>query len=148
MMKRLKGFTLIELMIVVSVIAILAAIAYPSYMDSVRKSRRTDGMAALVNVQLAQQKLRSNCRFFAGGVAGAEACGADAAASTVRAGAMSQDGWYAISIANASGTGYTVTATPQGDQVNDSAEGAACTLVLTVSAANPNGVGTPAACWD
>lgn len=46
------GFTLIELMIVVAVIAILASIAYPSYMDSVRKSRR--GQAKADMVELAQ----------------------------------------------------------------------------------------------
>ena len=50
--KRSAGFTLIELMIVVAVIALLAAIALPSYQDSVRKSRRADAKAALV--QLAQ----------------------------------------------------------------------------------------------
>jgi prepilin-type N-terminal cleavage/methylation domain-containing protein len=43
-----KGFTLIELMIAVVVIAILAAIAYPSYQDSVRKSRRADAKSALM----------------------------------------------------------------------------------------------------
>ena len=47
MLKRQRGFTLIELMITVAVIAILAAIAYPSYQDSIRKSRRTDGKNAL-----------------------------------------------------------------------------------------------------
>lgn len=45
-----KGFTLIELMIVVAVISILAAIAYPSYQDSVRKSRRADAKAALLEL--------------------------------------------------------------------------------------------------
>jgi type IV pilus assembly protein PilE len=47
MLKRQGGFTLIELMITVAVIGILAAIAFPSYQDSVRKSRRTDGKNAL-----------------------------------------------------------------------------------------------------
>jgi type IV pilus assembly protein PilE len=43
----LKGFTLIELMIVVVVIGILAAIAFPSYQDSVKKSRRAEAAAVL-----------------------------------------------------------------------------------------------------
>lgn len=47
-MKRQWGFTLIELMIVVAVVAILAAIAYPTYQDSVRKSRRADAQAVLL----------------------------------------------------------------------------------------------------
>ncbi|MBL8253966.1 MAG: type IV pilin protein [Candidatus Competibacter sp.] len=43
-----RGFTLVELMIVVAVIGILAAIAYPSYQDSVRKSRRADAKSVLL----------------------------------------------------------------------------------------------------
>ncbi|QQS55886.1 MAG: type IV pilin protein [Candidatus Competibacteraceae bacterium] len=43
------GFSLLELMIVVAVIGILAAIAYPSYQDSVRKSRRADAKSVLLN---------------------------------------------------------------------------------------------------
>ena len=42
------GFTLIELMIVVALIAIIAAIAYPSFIDSVRKARRADAQTGLM----------------------------------------------------------------------------------------------------
>lgn len=148
MIKSKKGFTLVELMIVISIIAILAAIAYPSYIDFVRKSRRADAQAALANVQLAQQKLRSSCRFYAGTAGAAENCGASAADSTVRMPATSPDGWYALALSNASATGFTVTATGQRDQANDEEGGVACTMVLSVSAANPNGLRTPARCWD
>lgn len=146
--KRSKGFTLMELMIVVGIVALLATIAYPSYQASVRKARRADGAAALTNIQLAQQKLRSSCRFYAGTLAAADNCGATAAGSTIEAPALSPDGRYAITLTNASGTGYTVTATGLGDQANDRQGGVACTLVLAVSAANPNGLRTPADCWD
>jgi len=47
-MLKNQGFTLIELIIVVAIIGILAAIAYPSYQDSVRKSRRADAKEVLL----------------------------------------------------------------------------------------------------
>lgn len=50
-----QGFTLIELMIVVAVIGILAAIAYPSYIDSVRKSRRALAKSALMEAAQKQE---------------------------------------------------------------------------------------------
>ncbi|MBV6845533.1 MULTISPECIES: type IV pilin protein [Xanthomonas] len=51
-----RGFTLIELMIVVAVIAILAAVAYPSYQEQVRKARRGQAKADLVEyAQLAER---------------------------------------------------------------------------------------------
>ena len=57
MMRRESGFTLIELMIVVVIVAILAAVAYPSYQNSVQKGRRSDGMAKINEVMQAQETL-------------------------------------------------------------------------------------------
>lgn len=54
-----RGFTLIEVMIVVVVVAVLVAVAYPSYQNSIRKSRRVEAMTALSNIQQAQERHRS-----------------------------------------------------------------------------------------
>jgi len=50
------GFTLIELMIVVAIVAILAAVAYPSYLDSVRKGKRAEGRTALIETLQQQER--------------------------------------------------------------------------------------------
>jgi len=51
-----NGFTLIELMIVVVIIGILAMVAYPSYQESITKTRRADGMALLTEIVNAQER--------------------------------------------------------------------------------------------
>lgn len=143
---RTKGFTLIELVVVMAVVAILAAIAFPSFQTQMRKSRRADAHAAITQLQMAQERLRGNCRFYAQAIGAADACGAGANATTVRAAASSSEGYYTIAIRAGSATGnaYVIEATPQGPQAADKN----CSpIILTMNAANPNGLKTPADCW-
>ena len=55
-----RGFTLIEVMIAVVIVAILVAVALPAYQNSIRKSRRSEAFAALSNVQQMQERHRSS----------------------------------------------------------------------------------------
>ena len=118
--KSVKGFTLIELMIVMAVIGILAAIAFPSYQDSVRKARRADAYESLLDCAAAQS------RFFTASVPSSYMQEADAQAEQLcgwdGAQFISQDGFYNIAIQNnacvqATAAGntfwcFTLTATP------------------------------------
>ena len=54
--RRTAGFTLIELMIVVAIIGILVAIAYPSYQEHIRKSRRVDAKSAVLDLAARQER--------------------------------------------------------------------------------------------
>ena len=111
-----KGFTLIELVIVVAVVGILAAIAYPSYQQSVYKSRRSDAMAALQGIQLLQEKWRSSNSTYQATV-GTLYDSASTAATVDSAEAFYQT---SIKAGTANGTEYVALAAPQGVQAGDS----------------------------
>ncbi len=59
-MKRVRGFTLLELMIVVAVIAILAVLALGNYTKQVRKSRRAEAKQVVLDYSLREEKWRNN----------------------------------------------------------------------------------------
>ena len=54
--KNFRGFTLIELMIVVVIIGILTLVAFPSYLDHVKKSKRAEGQAAVLQAAQALER--------------------------------------------------------------------------------------------
>ncbi len=64
-----RGFTLIELMIVVGVAALLVTIALPSYQDTTRKSRRSEAVTALAQLQQAQERYRAGNTGYAANLA-------------------------------------------------------------------------------
>lgn len=64
MRTRQRGLTLVELMVVVAVMAVIAAVAYPLYTNQVQKSRRADAKIALETIAMAQERFYTiNGRF-------------------------------------------------------------------------------------
>lgn len=68
-MRRYAGFTLIEMLITVAVLSILAAIAYPSFQDQVRKSRRAEAQSLLMDIGTRQQQRLLDARSYAASTA-------------------------------------------------------------------------------
>lgn len=131
-MKSMLGFTLIELMIAVVIIGILATIVYPSYQDSIRKSRRADAITELLKVQQLQEKWRANNTAY-----GAQADILGASTYT------SPGGYYTVAIAGQSATAYTATATATGAQAGDSA----CATIVLNQDGPDKSTTAKAACW-
>lgn len=111
-MKRKRGFTLLELMVVVAIVAILAAVAFSSYSKQVRKGRRAEAKQALSDMTLRQEKYRSNNASYG-------TCDQISSPSTC----VALNGLYnayTVAVTANSATGYTMTATPKTtDQLKD-----------------------------
>ena len=104
---RTRGVTLIELVIAIAVVAILAAIAFASYQEQMRKTRRADGKAELM--ETAQQLERCYTRFSRYNDGN---CG-------VALPSNSSEGYYVVSATAITASAFTLDATPQADQAND-----------------------------
>ena len=130
---RVAGFTLIELMIVVAVIAVLAAIAIPNYSEHVRKSHRAQAKADLAEyMQLAERYHTVNNTYVGFGLPNDQ---------TPREGGAA---WYTLEISpDATASTITIVATAAGGQLKDKCGN------LSLSQAGEKGAskGDLADCW-
>jgi len=139
---RHSGFTLIELMITIAVLAILVTIAYPAYQGYAAQARRSDATINLTRIAALQEKFLTECGRYTSNFNGAISdpnpalrctglgIGATAASYTTL------DGYYTFTIPillpgpaplnTPGGGGYTLSAAPAGAQAND---GAKCTTL-------------------
>lgn len=133
----MNGFTLIELMITVVVIAILAGIAYPNYSRYVAETRRSDATINLTRIATLQDKFFTQCGRYADNLLGASGTPANCATGTMNtslaAGGVTRDGHYTVTAVVAPGPaplnapgggGFTLTAQPAGSQAT--ADAARC----------------------
>lgn len=105
-MKKNTGFTFSEVLIVVAIVGILAAIALPAYNAYVQRGNRLDAKTSLESLRFAQEKWRSNNITY-GGLA------------DVWNGTATKSGHYGLSVVSSDSAGFVATATPLGAQLQD-----------------------------
>ena len=140
------GFTLLELMIVVAIIAIISAIAYPSYMEFVVKAKRTTATATLMQVADRQQQFFMDNKRYADDMTDlgflADPLVIDNEGSSVAAGDSASI--YSIGLSNVAATTFTATAAPQKGQADRDTKCAS--LTLTQAGAKGH-TGSGSDCW-
>jgi type IV pilus assembly protein PilE len=138
-----RGFTLIELLVVLVIAGVLASIALPSFAEALRRARRAEGVAALLHLQLAQERWRTEHSRYA------------ASLSDLALPSTSESRLYSLAITQSDEVGFVAVATAGSLQSTD----AACRVLklsqlggsITKSSVDAAGVETLATgnrCWQ
>jgi type IV pilus assembly protein PilE len=145
---RQRGFTLVELLIVMVVAAILTAIAVPMYLNQVRESRRTDARSALLDLAGREERyFATNSAYTADSTQLGYTSAGDTWPQTVGSGYY-QIGTPTIT-AGAAGTPptYSITATPVAGSPQAADTTCASFTVTSTGAETSTGTGSASTCW-
>ncbi len=139
---RQRGFTLIESLVAVGIAGVLSSMAYPSLEGHLLRARRVDGVATLLQAQLAQERLRANRAAFG-------------SLAEIGMRATSAAGHYTLA-ASGDADGYELVATAVGGQARDAAcrslrlrsAGAGAEYASGPDAASSNATAANRRCWN
>jgi type IV pilus assembly protein PilE len=134
-----RGFSLIELLTVLAIVAVLATLTLPGFRDQVMKGRRAEARDALQAIQLAQERFRSRHPRYTDRL------------EDIEQPATTNSGLYRLRIVQADATRYRVEAVAQGSQTGD----VRCRVLtlrleagsITTTGFDAQGVEQPDACW-
>jgi len=143
-MKKQRGFTLIELMIVVAIVAILAGVAWPSYQEHVRTTRRADAQGALMGLAQAMERHFTEKGSYSGAADANDVPTIFPAQAPIDGGTK----FYNLRITDADATSYTLQAQP----IAGSAQASDGILELNSAGqkawdSGNDGIGTGDMCW-
>lgn len=134
--RRLRGMTLIELLIAVVIVGIIAAIAYPSYSNHAITAHRTVALSDISRIQLELETTYNGGYDWSGIISGGSCTICDSDAER-----------FSFSIASSATAAYTITATAKSDrgQDGDSCFPSGQDKKITLTSTN---IESPSACWD